>query len=139
FCSRFDNVILDEVTEAKTQGTITARICRKLSELCRRTYALTGTPMGNDPTDLHEPMFFIDRGYSLGETLSLFRAALFKVQKGRAGFPKGKFDARKRALLLWMLGHRSLRIGADEADLPQKVAIHRYVRLPEEAHACHQR
>ena len=138
-CRKFGAVVFDESTQAKTQGSLTARICRKLSEYCRVVYTLTGTPMGHDPTDLHEQMFLVDRGHSLGETLGLFRAAFFTTRPGFAGFPEYIFDGSKERLLNRLLAHRSLRIVADEADLPGVVAIRKFVTLPQEAGTYHQR
>lgn len=88
FASKFDMVIFDEIHNCKNSESLTFKICNVLSEKCKYKYGLTGTPFGRSPMDLWAQFYLVDRGLTLGNTLSLFREAFFdaKVEYwGRGG------------------------------------------------------
>ena len=134
FASHFDGLFLDESTAIGNYRKLPFRICRQIAKGVQICIPLSGTPFGRDPTILWPQMFLVDRGQSLGESLGLFRAALFKEHENYwSGFPEYKFDKSKAGLLQRFLAHRSIRYEANEADLPRVVHIRKRLQLPEDA------
>lgn len=126
-------IVMDEsimVQKKKRHGSLIFRLCRKLANLCDIAFALNGTPFGRDPTDMWGQMYVIDEGETLGETLGLFRAALFKQTKNFWGGYDYKFDKKKEKLLHQIIGNRSIRYEAEAGDLPVVIDIVKKVRLP---------
>jgi len=131
--AQFGGVVFDESTEVKGYNTLIFRICKKISESMHMVLALSGTPFGRDPTDLWSQMFLVDRGQTLGETLTLFRAGFFTVKDRYWGGFEYTFQRRKRKQLHDFLANRSLRFRLREADMPKISYINRTITLSEEA------
>lgn len=128
----FRGIILDEALDIKNKAALPYRICNKLSKTASFVFTLTGTPFGRDPQDLWAQMFVVDKGYTLGETLGLYRAAFFKEQQTLFAV-KYKFDDKKKQLLNRILANCSIRYIANQADLPRVVPIYKFVSLPHDA------
>ena len=137
-CSAFDGLILDESTAVKNHQTLPFRICRQLSKTVKILYALTGTPFGRDPIDLWSQFYLIDRGEALGETLGLFREALFSKRRTPWG-QEYVFSKKNTARLNRLMAHSSIRYEVDEVDLPAVNHIETRVTLPQEAHEYYTR
>jgi SNF2 family DNA or RNA helicase len=133
FQKRFNFLILDESTQVRNHRSLSAKACKKLSWGCDRVLALTGTPHGKDPIDLWSQFNIVDKGATLGETLGLFREALFvKKPDYWRGFVY-EFDQRKKAILNRMIRNASIRYTDEEAsDLPPAVSIIRPIKFPAE-------
>jgi SNF2 family DNA or RNA helicase len=95
--------------------------------------ALTGTPLGRDPTDLWAQMYLVDKGQTLGETLGLYRGVFFSTKAGYFGGFEHTFLKKKRRLLHEMLANRSIRYRVRDTDLPKVNPIRKFVKLSEEA------
>jgi SNF2 family DNA or RNA helicase len=130
---RLQGLVLDESSEVKGHNSLIFRICRKLSKTAFMVLALTGTPLGRDPTDLWAQMYLVDKGETLGETLGLFRGAFFNTKAGYWGGLEHTFQNRKRRLLHEMLANRSIRYRIRDTDLPKVNCVRKFVKLSEEA------
>jgi SNF2 family DNA or RNA helicase len=137
----FDMAILDEVTAAANPRSVTHRACLKLTRQCKAKYGLTGTPFGRDPQTLWGMFYLFDEGETLGQTLGLFRNALFTASKNFwSGGYEYTFDKRKTRLLRAMLRHRSIRYSEAECqDLPRLVPTVMPVRLPSETRVYYEK
>lgn len=99
-------------------------------------YELAGRPFGRDPIVLWAQMYLIDRGETLGDTLTLFRQAFFKSKQNYWGGMEHKFKHSMRKELARILNHRSISYSAAECvELPKVVPLKEYVDLPDEAQA----
>lgn len=129
-----DGVFIDESTSIKGgRTTIAWRVLKKMRERAYCMFPMTGTPMGRDPTDLWAQFFLADGGATLGETLGLFRQALFDATPPDPwGRIKYKFPRRNTKLLNRLLAHSSIQFEVDEADLPRLTIINKHVTLPDE-------
>lgn len=131
-----DGIIMDESTLLGNHESIFHLICKKIAYRLRYAWLLTGTPFGSEPTPLWAQMFIIDRGASLGETLALFRAAFYReVEQQFSPWPAYEFRARNAKKVRKMVRHRSLRVEADQADLPKLVSVVKPVRMSSDAEA----
>ena len=132
-CKHFDGLFMDESVKVGNRAKLPFRICRQIAKRCKIVVPMCGTPFDRDPTPVWAQMFLVDWGQGLGKNLGIFRAALFKeVENYWSGFPEYKFDKSKKQLLTRFLAHRSLRVKANEADLPRVNRIRKYVYLPED-------
>lgn len=134
--AQFQGIIMDEsimVMQKKKRGSLIFRLCLAISAAGKVAFALNGTPHGRDPTDLYGQMKAVDLGETLGPTLGLFRAAFFDEKPNFWGGAEYKFKKKMWPVLNRMLAHRSLRIEANESDLPPVVLRKATVNLPVEA------
>lgn len=133
----FDGLIMDESSADQAvqyRSSLAWRICRQIAKApSKPVFALSGTPFGRDPTPLWGQMYLVDRGESLGTTLGMFRAALFKSTLTPFGGEEHEFRKDKSKTLHRLLAHRSITIEADEASLPPVVSQVREIRLPRDA------
>ncbi len=139
-CKLVNMVILDESSQGGlgNRASLTYRIVDRLCAAASYVYLLNGTPFGRDPTPLWPQMHCIDRGETLGETLTLFRAAFFN-ESHNGWATEWVFDKKHTPTLHQMLKHRSLRYQADEADLPPVVRITKNVTLSADASAVYKK
>lgn len=137
--AKIDGLYLDEATAVKNRKSLPFRICNRLRKDAGSAFTLTGTPFGRDPTDLWAQLKLADDGYTLGETLTLFRAAFFLAKENYFGGLEYKFDKSKEKLLHDCLAARSIRYEADSADLPELVRIVKKLHLPHDAEAYYQK
>jgi len=131
-------LILDEVTYAKNPRKLPYRVCKQLAKSAEFLFTLTATPFGRDPEDIWAQMFLVDNGYTLGETLGLFRAAFFKAKDNFWGGVDYTFDKKKNKLLHQFIRDRSIRYEANAADLPRMVPIYKPVSLPSSAESYYE-
>lgn len=135
-----DGVWIDESTTVKGgRSTIAWRVLKKMRDRVWCLFPMTGTPMGRDPTDLWAQSYLADKGEALGDTLSLFRAALFnQSEPDEWGAITYTFPKRNEAVLNRMLAHSAIEYEVDESDLPEVQVIPKFVTLPGEAMAHYQ-
>jgi SNF2 family DNA or RNA helicase len=138
---RVQGLIMDEsihATMKKKHGSLIHRLCRRIADNCDMVYALNGTPFGKDPIDLWGQFKIVDGGYTLGETLGLFRAAFYNSSDNFWGGQDYTFDRTKERMLHNIIAHRSIRIEADKSKLPHLVPRLIEVRLPVEAESIYE-
>lgn len=128
----FDGVVADESSFLGNHDSLQTRIFDKLSH-DTHFFPMSGTPFGLDPTPLQPQMKMVDNGYTLGETLGLFRAAFFKETDGYWARKEYKFDHGKEKLLYQYLAHSSVRFLLNDADMPKVTVKPIIVHLPSEA------
>lgn len=138
-CKRVDGLILDESDAVANKGTLPFRLARQLVKQSNLVLELTGTPFGRDPTALWSQMFLVDDGWSLGETLELFRAAFFKTKINYWGGYEHTFEKRMADTLHKFIAHRSIRYEADESTLPELVYSTKMLGLGGEAQAYYEK
>ncbi len=130
----FNIVVGDESTAFKNPRSLTWKAVKRFMHTAPFRYPMSGTPFGKDPTDLWTQLYWADGGYALGETLGLFRAALFTTKRNfwSGGFDY-KFDLRKKGILARYVRHSSIRYRDDEClDLPPVSRSTRRVICPTE-------
>lgn len=126
-------LILDEATNVASRSALATRICKQLRKTAAFLFELTGTPFGRDPTMLHSQLALIDDGWSLGETLGLFRAAFFSEKRNFWGGFEYTFKRDMEPRLNRFLAHSTVRYEVDQSDLPDYIPIVKVVSLPEDA------
>jgi SNF2 family DNA or RNA helicase len=143
FREYYDTIVFDEIHLMKNRKSLTYEICNQISDKCTYRYGVTGTPMNRTPLDLWSIFHLVDKGYSLGRTLSLYREAFFTPKKRTWGYDFKKkrenysvdyiFKKELESILQRKIGINSIRYSKEEAlDLPEKVYIKREYTLPEE-------
>lgn len=136
----FQGFVCDESVNVGHHTSLPFRFCRKLSKTSPIAFTMTGTPFNRDPTLLWAQMFLVDHGYTLGETLGLFRSIFcHETENYFSGMPEYKFNKKQQALLNDFIAHRSISYPADEGSLPQCVEIQKVVKLPSDANAYYER
>ena len=119
---RFSYLVLDESTTVKNRTSLTFEICDGLSQIIPYRYALTGTPFGRSPEDLWAQFYLIDRGETLGKTITFFREAYFTKKKRYWGGYDYIFKEALTDTLHRRIQNRSIRYLLEECeDLPQKI------------------
>jgi SNF2 family DNA or RNA helicase len=117
--SRFDMAVFDESQKIGNSQSLVYRLCRHFTKHCRFRYALTGTPMGRDPTMLWSQFHVVDNGATLGDTLGLFRAAFFNASDNYWGGIDYTFDSRMEGELNRLLKNSSIYYQDSEfSDMP---------------------
>lgn len=136
----FGGLVCDESVNVGHHTSLPFRICRKLSKTAPAVFTMTGTPFNRDPTLLWAQMFLVDSGYTLGETLGLFRAIFCKETKNFfSGAPEFKFNKKQQDLLNDFIANASISYPADEGSLPKCVEIQKMIELPSDANQYYQR
>lgn len=131
----FEAIVLDESQKIKNRNSLQWKACNYVGKACEIRFALTGTPVGRDPQDFWSQYYFIDRGYTLGPTLTFFRDCFFDKKPKYFGGFEWKLKKDRKDLLYKTLRNISLWYGEEECnDLPEKVYIKRHVEFPAEFH-----
>lgn len=136
----FQGVVCDESVALSNHQALPFRICRQLSKTSEVFFELTGTPFNRDPTVLWSQMFLIDGGYTLGETLGLFRAIFCNESINYfSGMPEYKFSKKQKGLLNKFIANQSISFPADEGSLPECVPVAKFISLGTDADSYYQR
>lgn len=134
-----DGVFLDESNAAGNHQALPFRLCWQLSKHLQHFFCMAGTPFGRDPTPLWAQMKLIDGGEGLGETLGLFRTALFRAKPNPHGGFDYTFDQRETKTLYRMLAHNSIRYEVEQSTLPALSHIIKDVFLARDADSYYDR
>lgn len=119
---RFDLLVLDEITSIKNHDSVWFKCIKAMRKNIKYCYGLTGTPFDKEPSDLWSQFFVIDNGYTLGETLGLYRAAYFTSKYGYFGGIEHTFMRSKKGELARRLRNISVRYSEAECqDLPPAI------------------
>jgi hypothetical protein len=118
--SKYKFVGCDEMQHVSRAGTHRFHILDRLSQSATHFFGITGTPMNRDPEKLWVVGKLVDRGYTFGETLGLYRAAFYDSKPSYfTGRPEYKFDKQHAPELNRRLQNFSLRYEDVEfSDLP---------------------
>ena len=131
--AKYEFVAPDEFHRCKNHNTTRFGILRQLRKHTLNFYGLTATPTGRDPQDLWAQFFLVDGGHALGESLGLFREAMFTKKSNYFGGHSYTFDKRNVEQLARMSQHCSITYTEDEClDLPKRFAIKREFNLTPE-------
>jgi len=134
FVNSFDMIVLDEIHKTKNRKSLTYEIC---NEICKRTelrYGLTGTPLGRNPIDLWSQFHLIDRGETLGTSITKYTQAFFNSKPGYFGGMDYILDKKKEPILQNFIKNKSIYYADKECgDLPEQIFINRHVSMSKEA------
>jgi SNF2 family DNA or RNA helicase len=136
----FDAIVCDESVNVGHHTNLPFRLCKKMSKTSPVIFTMTGTPFNRDPTLMWAQMFLVDSGYTLGETLGLFRSIFCRETENYfSGAPEYKFEKKKQALLNDLIAHRSISFPADEGSLPECIHVPKMVQLPSVAEVYYEK
>jgi superfamily II DNA or RNA helicase len=136
----FGGFVCDESVNVGNHTKLPFRICRKLAQTSKVVFTMTGTPFNRDPALMWAQMFLVDSGYTLGETLGLFRSIFCnEVENYFTGFKEHQFDKKKTNLLHDLIAHNSISYPVDEGSLPARVDVSKYITMTEDAQAYYDR
>lgn len=129
----FDGVFADESTYMANKTKLPFRVVRQLLKphkgKSKVFIPMTATPFGRDPVKLWAQIFLVDDGYTLGETLGLFRAAFYNADENSWGGQDYTFDKKKSDTLHKFLNHCSITYEVAEGDLPEVIYMKKYAVL----------
>lgn len=127
----FQALVLDESTKFKSWSSQRTKSLRKLIPHFQYRLILTGTPSPNSLSDLFSQLYVVDRGESLGTTVSQFRNRYF-YRGGYKGYRWIAYDGSSKAVQK-LIAPLCLRLNAkDHIDLPELLTNDIWVDLPEE-------
>ena len=132
-------LVIDESQNCANKKTLPFRISRKLGQTAQLVFALSGTPFGRNVERVWSQMFLVDNGETLGKTLGFFRDVFFSAKDNYWGGREYTFRKQMMPELRRVLNHRSIRIRANEADLPACSMIKKYIQLPTDAETHYKR
>lgn len=136
----FQAFACDESENVGNHQGLPFRICRQLAKTSKAAFTMTGTPFNRDPTLLWSQMFLVDGGYTLGETLGLFRSVFCsETDNYWSGTKEYKFLKKNQGLLNDFIANSSLEYEADKASLPGCVDVRKYLTLDSDATAYYER
>jgi SNF2 family DNA or RNA helicase len=131
FASMFDVVVWDEVHLLKNHQSLNFKISKQLAKTIPYRWGLTGTPFNRDPIDLWSQFYLIDKGETLGESLTLYREAFFDAKNNFWGGIDYKLKKDMKQVLNKRIANKSIRYTKEEAlDLPDKT----FISIPVEMH-----
>lgn len=119
----FDTVIIDELSGFKATNTKRFKAMRKIRPKVKRMVGLTGTPAPNSLLDLWPQMYTVDRGESLGSSVTKFRTTYFYPAQS-SGHIVYKWDLRDGAdeLIYEKISSNAVSMRAkDHLNLPERV------------------
>ena len=74
----FDGVVIDELSSFKNHGSKRFKAIKKVAQLCKVVWGLTGTPAPNGYLDLWPQIYLLDGGQRLGKRVGEYRDRFFK-------------------------------------------------------------
>lgn len=135
----FQGVYADESTFLANKKKLPYRLVNKLSKAAEAFFILTATPFGRDVEKMWAQLALVDRGYTLGETLTLFRQAFYDTKVNFWGGYEYKLKDGSKEEISKFIDNVSIAYPANEADMPQLSRIPRYVSLDTTAEAYYER
>jgi len=124
---------LDEIHNQSNAQTLQYGILRKLTRRAEYVYGSTGTLFGSNVEAIHPQFYLVDQGETFGESLGIFRAALFTSKTDPWKGEVWTFNKRMDHQLHAMLQHKSIRYEESEVhDLPKRVSIRKVYDMGEE-------
>lgn len=137
----FDMVIIDELSSFKSSKAQRFRALKKVRPYIKRIVGLTGTPSPNGLLDLWPEMYLLDRGRTLGRTLTGYREQYFLPDKRNAQTIfswKPKPDAEEEIYTKLEPLCISMKT-ADYLQLPERLDIRHEIEMSEKTLALYHR
>ncbi|ARF67232.1 DEAD/DEAH box helicase [Paenibacillus larvae subsp. pulvifaciens] len=131
----FDTVVIDEVSSFKNHQSKRFRALRRVRPRIDRVIGLTGTPAPNSLMDLWAPIYLLDQGERLGETITGFRDRYF-VPGERSGHIVYKWHEKKEAEQRIYEAIKDIAVSMkaeDWLELPERIDRTVPIRLSEKA------
>lgn len=123
-------LILDESHRFKDGTSKRTKVAISLSDTCKYTYILTGTPILNSPMDIFSQYRILDKGETFGKNFFSFRAIYFYDANAHMPkqnhFPNWKVRSNSieamNKLIYGKANIKAMRVTKDEAlDLPDEI------------------
>jgi len=125
----WDAMVCDESHRIKTAGAKCSRFAYKLGKRIPHKYALTGTPMANNPLDLYGQYRFLDPGI-FGTSKNRFENR-YAIKGGYGGYEiKGYQNQEEMRKKMMSIAYQCK--SDDVLDLPERIFINRYCNLSKE-------
>jgi len=135
----FDTVVVDESSSFKNPQAKRFRALRRVRPLIKRMVQLTGTPAPNGLLDIWAPMYLLDRGERLHNTLGAYREKYFiSITKDSITTYKQKKETEARVYEKISDITVSMK-AADWLELPERIDRTVPVKLSEEAQALYKK
>ena len=136
----FQAFACDESENVGNHMALPFRVCRQLAKTSIAKFTMTGTPFNRDPTLLWSQMYLVDGGYTLGETLGLFRSIFCsEAENFFSGRPEYKFIKKKQPLLNDFIANVSIEYEADAKTLPKCDTVRKYIEFDTDAMTYYQK
>ena len=81
-----DMLVIDELSGFKNHASLRFKALKKVQPSFKRVVGLTGTPAPNGLIDLWAPMFLLDRGRRLGQSITFYRDNYFRLKYSGHGY-----------------------------------------------------
>lgn len=81
-----DMLVIDELSGFKNHASLRFKALKKVQPSFKRVVGLTGTPAPNGLIDLWAPMFLLDRGLRLGQSITFYRDNYFRLKYSGHGY-----------------------------------------------------
>ena len=138
YTANIDFMVCDESTFIKNSASLSFVCLSLLAEQCNRRYALAARPFGRNAEDLWSQFYCIDKGISLGKTITEFRKRYFECQQNYFGRMEWKLKPSMKPALSLAAQNRSIFWSSDEClDLPELRKITKEVPLSDDARAVY--
>lgn len=119
----FDMVVIDELSSFKSSKSKRFRALKKVRPYFKRIVGLTGTPAPNSLIDLWPQMYLLDRGLSLGKTITSYREQYFNPGR-RNGHVVYNWNLKEGAeeSIYKKIGSICISMKADDyLDMPERI------------------
>ena len=114
FIEKFDTIIMDESNEIKNHQALQSKLVINIASKMKCIYGLTGTPFSKNPHDVWTQFYTVDKGYSLGKNLTLFRDTFFDTEVNKWGGYEYKLRHEMTDELYKRMKHKSIRYRKEE-------------------------
>jgi len=124
----FDMVVIDESSSFKSAASQRFKALKKILPFTNYMVLLTGTPSPNGLLDLWAQIYLLDKGVSIGRTMSAYKQRFFEHDyMGYKYTPRPGADT----LIHHAIQHMILSMkGEDYLELPERIDLTEYVDLP---------
>lgn len=129
----FDMVIVDESSSFKNAGSQRFKAMKKILPLTDYMVLLTGTPSPNGLLDLWAQMYLIDKGESLGRTMTAYKQRFFE-----SDFMGYNYTIRKGhdKIIHGLIEDKVLSMSAEDyLQMPDRIDLIEHVHLPHKVQA----
>jgi SNF2 family DNA or RNA helicase len=121
----FDLIVIDELTSFKNPSSKRFKALRRILPLISTVWGLTGTPIPNGFEDLWAQIYLLDRGASLGHSVTNYRATYFDASP-YTPFPSYKLKPTSEVVITNKIKPFTLSLASGDANvlLPEYNEVH---------------